>query len=172
MTQAHLHLILNHLPIVGIFFSAIILLFGLLKKNRTFTKLGLLGFVVMAVLMLPVYFTGEAAEHVVEEMPGSSHDMIHEHEDLGFIGLIISLILGAFSWLIWFFIHRNRHQNYSKYAWMTLVFATVTFFFMMLVATHGGQIRRPELRTEDHEHSKLFQFKKIETYNYSQSFVC
>jgi hypothetical protein len=40
------------------------------------------GFVLTALLALPVYFTGEPAEKVVERLPGVTEPLIEEHENV------------------------------------------------------------------------------------------
>ena len=48
MTGAHLHLILNHLPVLGTFFAALTLAIALMKRIDSFQKIALLFFVALA----------------------------------------------------------------------------------------------------------------------------
>ena len=148
MDQAHLHLVLNHFPILGSFFGAFVLSYGLIKKNRTIKRFGLLVIFLVAVATIPAYVTGEAAEHATEDLYGSSHHMLEEHEDLAKIAFPIMLVLGGFSGLIWFLSGRNEEKDYSKATWAILVSTVLMFAFMALIGNHGGKIRRPELRGE------------------------
>jgi uncharacterized membrane protein len=157
MDQAHLHLVLNHFPILGTLFGAVILLIGAIKKNKTLQKAGLITLVLIAIITIPAFMTGEAAEHATEHLAGSSHDMVHEHEELAELGLISASIVGVASLALWFLIYRNRHQDYTRLAWAVTGLAFGSFFIMMLIGNHGGKIRRPELRGEnvevvDHHH--------------------
>ncbi len=70
MNQAHFHLILNHLPILGILFGLIILTGGFLTKNAAVKRTALGMFVLSAIFAIPAYLTGEGAEEVVENLPG------------------------------------------------------------------------------------------------------
>jgi uncharacterized membrane protein len=151
MTLAHLHLVLNHMPILGTLFGLILLFLGLSRGNKILQKAGLVTFVVVALVTIPVFLTGEPAEHLVEDFPGFSHDMAHEHEELGEKGLIIALILGAISAFLVFLLNRNKNLNYKKGMWAVLALSVVSFLFMMLIGNHGGKIRRPELRGEKSE---------------------
>lgn len=148
MSGAHLHLLINHIPILGTFFGLILLFLGLTKKSKTLQKTGLATFFVVALITIPAFFTGEAAEHATEHLVGSSHDMVHEHEELGLKGLIIALVLGIVSVVYWFMLARNRHIHYVKVLWGILIFSLFSFFMMILIGGHGGKIRRPELRGE------------------------
>ncbi len=114
MTGAHLHLLLNHIPLLGTLFGLILLFIGLTKRSKTLQKAGLATFFIVGLVSIPAFLTGEAAEHATEHLVGSSHDMVHEHEELGEMGLIIALILGAISGLFWFLVAKNRHLDYKK----------------------------------------------------------
>jgi len=62
MNWAHIHLSLNHLPVVGIIFGVLLLLLALLRKSEELKRVSLGVFVLTALIALPVYFTGEPAE--------------------------------------------------------------------------------------------------------------
>ncbi len=148
MTPAHLHLVLNHMPILGTLFGLILLFLGLSRGNKTLQKVGLATFALVALITIPAFLTGEPAEHMVDKFPGFSHDMAHEHEELAEKGLILAIVLGVFSVLMLFLMNRNKHLNYKKGLWGTLVLSVISFLLMVLIGNHGGQIRRPELRGE------------------------
>lgn len=151
MTAAHLHLVLNHMPILGSLFGLILLFIGLIRGNRILQKAGLATFVLVALITIPAFLTGEPAEHLVEDFGGFSHEMAHEHEELGEKGLIIALMLGAISAFLLYLLSRNKHLNYKRGLWGTLVLSLITFLFLVLIGNHGGKIRRPELRTDTTE---------------------
>jgi uncharacterized membrane protein len=148
MSGAHLHLVLNHFPILGALFGGILLLIGMIKQNKTLEKAGLITFIVIALITIPAYLTGEAAEHATEHLVGSSHDMVHEHEELAEIGFIMMLGLGVLSLVSFFFITRNKYMKYTSLKIVVLVSAFFTFGMMVIIGEHGGEIRRPELRGE------------------------
>ena len=81
MNEAHLHITLNHFPIIGSIIGVTILMAGLFFKSRDTLRTGLVILIVGAVVAIPTYLTGEAAEETVEHMSGISHDLIHEHEE-------------------------------------------------------------------------------------------
>jgi uncharacterized membrane protein len=163
MTGAHLHLVLNHIPILGTLFGLILLFLGVSKGNRTLQKAGLATFIVVALICIPVFLTGEPAEHLAEKFPGFSHDLAHEHEELGEKGLILSILLGVISAILLFLINRNKHLNYKKGLWGVMALSVISFLLMVLIGNHGGKIRRPEMRnqvekrTENHMNQKEFE---------------
>ena len=72
MDLTHLHLLLNHFPIVGTALAVALMLWGIFKQNTT-TKINAAAILVaMALVSIPVFFTGEPAEETVEHLPGIS----------------------------------------------------------------------------------------------------
>lgn len=136
------------MPILGTLFGLILLFLGLIRGNRTLQKIGLTTFAIVALITIPVFLTGEPAEHMVDDFPGFSHDMAHEHEELGEKGLVLTIVLGVFSSLLLFLMSRNKHLNYKKGLWGILVLSVFSFLLMVLIGNHGGKIRRPEMRGE------------------------
>ncbi len=160
MTAAHLHLVLNHMPILGTLFGLILLFLGVSRGNRSLQKVGLATFVVVALVTIPAFLTGEPAEHMVDKFPGFSHDMAHEHEELGEKGLIVAIVLGVLSAILLFLLNRNKHLNYKKGLWGMVVLAILSFLLMVLIGNHGGKIRRPELRNEKTERIEIHSDQK------------
>ena len=148
MTQAHLHLILNHLPILGTIFGLILLIVGLLKKQKVIQSTGLFTLVIASLLIFPAFYTGEAAEHATERIVGSSHDMLEEHEELGEKAIWASGALGVLSLALIVVARKNPEKDYTKMTWMVVGYAAIVVFLLFLVGSHGGKIRRPELRGE------------------------
>ena len=152
MNAGHLHLILNHAPIFGAFVGMIIFGIGMFRRNNTLEKTGLITFIVTGIATLPTYFTGEAAEEVAERFKDSSHDMIHEHEELAETGLILMIALAIASLILLIVMWRFKQSNEGKHAKNGLMksailsLAATTFGIMMIVGNTGGKIRRPELR--------------------------
>jgi hypothetical protein len=81
MNWAYVHLALNHLPVIGAIFGVLLLLLALLRKSEELKRVSLGVFVITALLALPIYFTGEPAEEVVEHLPGVAEPLIERHEN-------------------------------------------------------------------------------------------
>ena len=64
MDQTHVHLVLTHFPIVGTIIGIGIMAYGVLAKNDAIKKTALIIFILMALLTIPVFLTGEAAEEI------------------------------------------------------------------------------------------------------------
>lgn len=88
MDTAYLHLITNHIPIIGIPFALVLLIAGIWLKSDEIKAFGLLAFAILGVLTLGVYLLGQGGEDFVEDLAGVSHDAIEDHEKMGLISLI------------------------------------------------------------------------------------
>lgn len=145
MNSAHLHIILNHVPVIGIPFAAGLLLYGLLRKSEEVKKASLLAFVIIALLTIPTFLAGKAAEDMVEHLPGVSEQLIENHEGAALIGLIATLILGAVS-LAGLVVSRRLARIARPLNILLLVLSLTVGGWLGRVANLGGKIRHPEIR--------------------------
>ena len=146
MNAGHIHLILNHAPIFGVFVGVVIFGIGMFRRNNTLEKTGLITFIVTGIATLPTYFTGEGAEEAAERFKDSSHDMIHEHEELAETGLILMIALAVASLILLIVMWKSKKSSHGLMKSAVLSLAATTFGLMMVVGNTGGKIRRPELR--------------------------
>ncbi len=63
LTPAHLHLALNHIPIIGLAFSCLPIVIGILAQSRITIAVGLLSTLLCAVAMPTIMQTGSDAGH-------------------------------------------------------------------------------------------------------------
>ena len=145
MDTTHLHLLTNHLPILGGVFGMLILGYGLFRKNRTLITAGLVTFVLTALSALPPYFTGESAEDAVEGLAGVSHAIIEQHEEAAAVALGFTLLLGALS-LIYLILEKRVKNWKPNLSYLPLVLSVIVFALMARVGYLGGQIRHTEIR--------------------------
>ena len=145
MNQAHIHLIVNHVPIVGSLFALILLAAGLLRKNDTLTQAGLVAVLGAGLLCLPAQLTGEGAAKIVQDMPRVSRALIQDHEaaaELGFWVLESAAALALFSLLLL----KSASPKARLLALLTLVAAVLSFGLLARAGYLGGQIRHTEIR--------------------------
>ena len=97
MNLTHLHLLINHLPIIGSILGGLVLAFAIWEKSNR-TKVAAYGvLIISSVGALIAYLTGEAAEESVKNIPGVLKDSIDKHADAAVISLIVLMILGISS---------------------------------------------------------------------------
>ncbi|MFB0910014.1 MAG: hypothetical protein QMA99_03555, partial [Flavobacterium sp.] len=97
MNDAHLHLLVNHFPIIGTILGLGTLVAGIALKNNSVKNTAYCLFVVSAVFAALSMATGEGAEEMVEDMPNIGHQIIHEHEELAEKLALVLYLLGAVS---------------------------------------------------------------------------
>lgn len=147
MDPVHIHLFLNHVPIVGSIGGAAILAYGLFRRNDEVKRLGLGLLILTAVIAIPVFLTGEPSEDVVEGLAGVSEPMIEQHEDAGKIALIVSIVTGVAALIAMFFTIAKAEIG-KLMVWITLVASVLAAGAMARAGNLGGQIRHSEIRAD------------------------
>ncbi len=146
MDPLHIHLLLNHFPVIGTIIGIALLLLGFFSKSDAIKRASLAVFFGIALLTIPVYLTGEPAEERVEKAVGVSKAIIEEHEDAAMPALIAMEITGFVALIGLFVSFRiSRFANVSFVA--ALILSLVTFGLIARTANLGGQIRHVEIRT-------------------------
>src|SRR5262245_52187050 len=103
----HLHLLLNHVPIIGSILSLGILLLSAARRNDALRRVGYEAFFILALIALPTYVTGLAAQKGIASQPDVSSILIDEHHDAALFALLLMEITGIVAWFgLWQF-HRN-----------------------------------------------------------------
>lgn len=144
MNGVQMHLVLNHLPVVGILFGFVVLALGVWRRNESWTRLALGVLVVVGITAALATMTGEGAEEAVEHLPGVSESIIHEHEEAAELTALITYVLGAGALVsLWVFRRRPIPRALTVTA---LAFTMATSGFVAYTAHLGGQIRHTEIR--------------------------
>lgn len=143
MNDAHLHLLVNHVPIIGGLFASLILVWGIIKNNRSIIGIALVAFVVLGVASFVAHSTGEGAEEILEHgMTTYDHHMIHEHEEAAFPAHI-AMVITAFASLITLVVRKLREGRVLPI--FVLVLSILTFVLMARAGNLGGKINHPEV---------------------------
>lgn len=145
MDFLHVHLLLNHVPVIGTIGCVIFLIGAMIARSRDLALASLAGLVAVALIALPVFFTGEPAEERLEGVPGISKASIERHEDLAMQALVALEVAGALALAtLLVFLLRRRLPGISVTA--TLLVALVATLLIARAASAGGEIRHTELR--------------------------
>lgn len=151
MNGAHLHLVLNHLPIFSIPLGLVFLLHSFYSGNQSTKRFAFLFMVLAGLSALPAFLTGEEAEEVIEHLVGVSKSLIHEHEEASEVALIFSLTLGVLAGLQLLFEMKSSDQKSSSVLIQmgrkaVVGVAILTSAILIYAANLGGKIRHPEIR--------------------------
>jgi uncharacterized membrane protein len=145
MNDAHLHMVVNHFPIIGTVFGFGILIVGLVLKNKTLQNTSYALFIVAAIFAAISMGTGEGAEELVEDMPNIGKEIIHEHEELAEKLAVLLYVLGGLS-LIGIYLNFKNNAKAKLLSFLILGIATAGLFLIQKVGTSGGEIRHTEIR--------------------------
>ncbi|MCH3884491.1 hypothetical protein [Tenacibaculum aquimarinum] len=146
MNDAHFHLIVNHLPIIGVLIGFLVLLAGLIMKKPQVKNTALGIFIFSALTAIVAFLTGEGAEEIVENLPGISETLIHKHEEFAELFLTMVLILGGASLITLFLDYKKL--PFSKYGFIAVLLLSMTSIVISKnVGTSGGEITHIEIRS-------------------------
>lgn len=140
---AHIHVMINHLPIIGFPLVAVVLAMGLARRSRDLLLVATALTVLIGAGTFAVKQSGEQAEEVVEQAVWADDDLIHEHEEAAEKATIAALVTALIAAAVWF---RLRGQAAPALGGPTLVLALllVTSGLMAWTALEGGPIRHDE----------------------------
>lgn len=145
MNDAHLHLIINHFPIVGIIVAFLVLIAGYVVNNPQIKATSLGIFIFSALAAIAANYTGEGAEEIVEKIPGISKSLIHDHEEYAEQFFTLSLILGGIA-LITLFLQIKKIRLAVYFYFLVIILAVSSLFSAYYVGVSGGEIRHTEIR--------------------------
>ncbi len=147
MNDAHLHLVVNHFPIIGTIFGFGILVTGLVLKNKTIINTAYILFIVAAVFALASMATGEGAEEMVEDFPSVGKRIIHEHEEMAEKLAVVLYVLGAIS-ILGLVLNIKNHSKAKLITIVALAISVVAVILGKETGTTGGEVRHTEIRTD------------------------
>ena len=142
---AHLHLVLNHIPIVATYGSLLVLITGYILKNQTVRQTGLVLLVAASVFAIPAYLTGDPAEDILEAAGQANHNFIEEHEELAEGVVWFCVTTGLLSLIA--FVTSLRKMNIAKPLTLIVTVASLGCSIALYkVGETGGEIRHTEIR--------------------------
>jgi len=113
MNDAHLHMVVNHFPIIGTILGLGILITGIFLNNNSVKNTAYALFIVAALFALASMATGDGAEEMVEDMPNIGKRIIHEHEEIAEKLAIVLYLLGAVS-IMGIILNLKNHSKVTK----------------------------------------------------------
>lgn len=148
VSSEHLHLALNHFPIMGMPFAALATAWGLLARNRGTLRAGLVLTLVCASATFAVMSTGNAAADAydgAEFIDSDGYALMIEHGERATKAAWAAYAAGAVAAVAWgasFF-----SEKLSRLAGVVCACAALVACGLSIwTADLGGQIRRPDFR--------------------------
>jgi len=137
--SAHLHLIMNHFPIIGTMMITLVLGYAVFINNDKIKRLGMFMLVLIGLITIPVFMTGDKAAGIVKGNEGVLEENIDPHENFAGISMIAMEITAGIS-LIGLFLFR-KDKAVPVWFGAVLLLLIIGVNLMMIYTGHlGGRI--------------------------------
>lgn len=154
MNDAHLHLVVNHFPIIGTILGLGVVIIGIIFKNKSVINTAYGLFIIAALFAVASMTTGEGAEELVEDVPNIGKRIIHEHEEVAEKLAFILYALGTVS-LVGLYLNLTSNTKSRIVTYLVIVLAAIGVFFTQKTGTTGGEIRHTEIRSSTSNSSTI-----------------
>jgi len=144
MNASQIHLSFTHLPVILSFVGLAIMVVSTFLKNTVLAKTSMWILLVAGLAAIPVFFTGEGAEEVVEDMQDVSKSIIGKHENIAKLGMVVLEVTAILALLGLLFYKKDNFRKIMVP--ILLVFTFGTTAIMTRIAQLGGEIRHSETR--------------------------
>lgn len=145
MNGAHVHLLVNHIPVVGIVLGSVALIWSMLRRSTDMKWGAVALFVVAGAVVWLAAESGDAAAELIKGLPGVRESDIHEHEMAAdyasfFVSAVAVAAIGMLA------VERFK-PRFARAARMTLlILALFTCSIVVRTAYLGGLVRHTEIR--------------------------
>ncbi|MDQ3024315.1 MAG: hypothetical protein M3R04_08050 [bacterium] len=145
--DAHWHIVINHLPVVGYLGALIIAVFGLFIKDRMLHLIAWAFTVASSITAVLTYLSGEPAENMLEDSTRISHAYLSAHERWGQWTYYAAIGVGIIALVGWIVTLRRRSGSRG---WLTvlLLLLLAANGLGTITATTGGGISHPETHSD------------------------
>lgn len=142
--DAHMHLLLNHIPILGSMIATLLLAYGIVTRSRPVIRAALGLTVIVALTTIAVVETGHDGAGIVKNLPGVDKDLIHAHAERAEKAAIVMYVTGGLAFLG--LALGGRERDAERLAQVTLVALILTSGLMIWTGKAGGEIHHAETR--------------------------
>ncbi len=162
---AHVHVALNHIPIVAVPVILLFLIAGYVMRNEAMKRVALYGFAVVGAITLFVALSGFAGQrNVFDELEGSAY-FIQRHRNVALPTALLTAALGIWSLLGAFALARRSRRSVAsefkrdlkndgreegsfssrdRFSQVAIALGVITTGSLIWVAERGVQINHPE----------------------------
>jgi hypothetical protein len=154
VNDAHLHLLLNHIPVVGMLWAGLLLVGAWIARSQAVIRAALASLILVGLTAIPAYLSGEDAIGDLVKLKDISSASISAHAaaaDKALAFSIITACAAAFGLLL-----SLKHKPLPRFflpVLLALVASSITILFW--TAQLGGEIHHPEIRGDFPTSNKL-----------------
>lgn len=143
ITPAHLHVLLNHIPIIGLPIMAALLIWGLVRREDAVIRVALIGTIIVALGTWGVDLTGDPAIDDIRHADWYQRQVVHTHEEAGDKTNILAIVAGVAA-LATLVIARGGKPIARTIAFVTLMLLVAAAIAAAWAGWEGGKIRHTE----------------------------
>lgn len=145
MNWPHIHLMLNHAPVIGVLLALALLLIGMFRDRSGLKEAAFVTLVLTGALAAIVYYTGDAAGELLGSLPDISQADLLAHSTMALYALAGAAVSGVLA-LGALAVSRRSARSGTWFLALSLLLAAVTAFLMLRTANLGGRMRHPEIQ--------------------------
>jgi uncharacterized membrane protein len=142
VNYAHLHLLLNHFPIIGSIIGLGLFLVSFVGKNQDLRRASYITFAGIALITIPAFISGFGAQQMING-PGVSDALIRRHESSALLSMWFMVITGALALVGLWQAQRSGQPPRGNVA-AVLLFSVLSVILIARTSNTGGDIRHPE----------------------------
>jgi uncharacterized membrane protein len=142
MDWAHIHIAINHFPVILAVMGTLSALLGLVTGKRGPWLYGAASLTLAGVTVLPAYFTGGPAEHFLNRPWFVARGAIHAHERAALLSVVLTVLAGLAAAVAWRRVVRYPREVMLPGWLRTLVLLTAIAATTSIVYTSllGGEV--------------------------------
>ncbi len=144
MGGAHLHLLVNHAPVLGSLFALALFAASYLWAPDVLRRTAFVVLIGTALAAAAADLSGDPAQDAVRGLPGVKRELIHEHEEMAEKAFIATGLVGVIALVL--LVRSRRTPVPASSGAIGLVCAIVVAAMMAYTALLGGRIRHTEVR--------------------------
>jgi hypothetical protein len=147
MGGAHVHLVVNHVPVLGMLLGSLLLLIAIRSRERaSWVRAALLILTISFIAVVAAFFSGEPALQQIEGLPRTSGVALSEHHVRSVYGLALSGAAAVAAGVA-VVLARKRSGEYSRPSLAILLGVCMSSSLALgWTSLAGGRINHPELQ--------------------------
>ncbi len=144
LSGAHIHLLVNHVPIFGSILAVVLLIASRVFAGDVLRRTAFVVLAATALAAAAANYSGEPAEDAIKGFPGVTRAQIHEHEEVAENAFRVALVVGVLALGV---LVRARRTPVPRSATVIVFIGAVAVCGMMVYAgLLGGRVRHTEVR--------------------------
>jgi hypothetical protein len=153
MIPIEAHLLLNHVPLIGLVFGLVFFVVGLMRASEQALRAGLRIFLAMGIAVLLVVGSGLVSASILADATWLDADALRNHQLAGILTLVVLVSLGTLCGVALYTSRRHERALSVGVRNAVLLFAVIGFGANVWTAYLGGALRHSELERNSLVHS-------------------